>query len=475
MRGRRSIKLVIVLAAGLFPPALPAQTPPDLPALNMANFFPVVREQVEKAFQAAQANPKSADASGALGMILDTYEQYDSAAICYQRARWLDPISFRWAYYLGWVQAASGKFGEAETTLREALRMNARYVPAKLRLAEALLAAGKWEECKSLYAALARDYPEFATAHYGLGRVHSAHRDDTAAVASFQRACELFPPFGAAHYALALAYRRVGAGDKVREHLKLYEQSRTSVPGVEDPLRSAVEDLNLGPMGHMRRGVTLEQAGKIAEAIAEQEKALEVDPKQVQVHINLIALYGRTDQFEKAEEHYRAAVGLNPNQAEAHYNYGVLLVRQGKSQEAAQAFQEVVRVNPFYAEAHHNLGFLLEQQGRLAEALQQYQEAIANRPNYRLAHFHIGRILVSQNQYDEAIQHFLRTLTPEDENTPRFLYALAATYARAGDREKALDYFRRARDAAAARNQSELLRSIERDLTTLGKTGARQK
>lgn len=475
MRSSRSIKLVIVLAAGLCPPALPAQTLPELPAINMANFFPVVREQVEKAFQAAQANPKSAEASGALGMILDTYEQYDSAAVCYQRARWLDPISFRWVYYLGWVQTALGRFGEAETTLREALRMNPRYLPAKLRLAEALLATGKWEECSGLYTALARDYPELATAHYGLGRVHAAQRDDSAAVASLRKACELFPPYGAAHYALGLAYRKVGAGEKVREHLKLYEQSRTSVPGVEDPLRSAVEDLNLGPLGHMRRGVTLEQAGKIPEAIAEEEQALEVDPKQVQVHINLIALYGQTNQFEKAEEHYHAAVNLNPNQAEAHYNYGVLLIREGKSREAARAFQEVVRVNPFYAEAHHNLGFLLEQQGRLAEALQHYQEAIANRPNYRLAHFHAGRILANQNQYDAAIQQFLKTLTPEDESTPRYLYALAATYARAGDREKALDYFHKARDAAAARHQSELLRSIERDLNTVEKTGNEQK
>lgn len=475
MRGSSSIKLIVALTAGLLPTVLPAQTLPELPALNMDNFFPFVREQVEKALRAAQASPKSAEASGALGMILDTYEQYDSAAICYQRARLLDPIVFRWAYHLGWVQTELGRFGQAETTLRDALRMNPRYLPARLRLAEALLGAGRLEESGAIYTALTRDYPELATAHYGLGRVYSAQGDSAAAVESLRKACELFPPYGAAHYALGLAYRKLGAGEKVREHLKLYEQSRTSVPGVEDPLRSAVEDLNLGPLGHMRRGIALEQAGKIHEAIVEEEKALEVDPKQVQVHINLIALYGQTAQFEKAEEHYRAAVNLNPHQAEAHYNYGVLLVKQGKSAEAEGAFREVVRVNPFYAEAHNNLGFLLEQQGRLEEALQHYRAAIAHRPNYRLAHFHAGRILVNQNRYDEAIEHFLKTLAPEDEDTPRFLYALAATYARAGDREKALDYFHKARDAAAGRNQSDLLRSIERDLVILEKTGTQPK
>ena len=470
MRSSRSIKLAITLAAGLFPPVLAAQTLPDLPAINVDNFFPVVRAQVETAIQAAQANPKSADASGRLGMILDTYEQYDSAAVCYQRARWLDPIAFRWVYYLGWVQAARGQFRDAETTLREALQMNLSYLPAQLRLAETLLAAGKWQESGSIYRAITRDYPELAAAHYGLGRVHAAEHQDAEAVASFQTACELFPPYGAAHYALALAYRKVGAGAKVQEHLKLYEQSRTAAPGVEDPLRAAVADLNLGPLGHTRRGVTLEQAGKISEAIAEHEKALEVSPAGVQVHINLIALYGRVGQFEKAEEHYRAAVSLNPNQAEAHYNYGVLLRKQGKDADAQQAFEQAVQINPFFAEAHASLGTLIESQGRLDDALQHFEEAIRNRPNYPLAHFHLGRILVNRGKFDEAIEHFLRSLEPEDGNTPGYLYALGAAYARAGNLAAALKYLRSARELASAHGQSAILHSIERDLKSLEKS-----
>ncbi len=469
MRSRRSIKLVIVLAAGLFPSALPAQTPPDLHAINMANFFPVVREQVEKAFQAAQANPKSADASGALGMILDTYEQYDSAAICYQRARLLDPIVFRWVYYLGWVQAAQGRFGEAEATLREALHLNRGYLPAQLRLAETLLAAGKWEESGRIYESLARRYPGLPEAYYGLGRVRSAQGDHSAAVESLRRACELFPPYGAAHYALAIAYRRTTTGDQARQHFKLYEQNRTATPGVEDPLRAAVADLNRGPLGHMRRGAMLEEAGKTEEALAEQEQALAIDPSLVQIHINLIGLYGRLGQYQKAEEHYRKAVSLNPNQAEAYYNYGVLLRKQGKDTDAQQAFEKAVQINPFFAEAHNGLGVLLERQGQLDEAALHFEQALRNRPNYPLAHFHLGRILVNRGNFDQAIEHFLKTLEPEDENTPGYLYALGATYARAGNLQAALKYLRSARERASARGQSALLRSIERDLETLEK------
>ena len=72
-------------------------------------------------------------------------------------------------------------------------------------------------------------------------------------------------------------------------------------------------------------------------------------------------------------------------------------------------------------------------------------------------------------EYDKAIQHFLMTLTPEDESTPRYLYALAATYARAGNSGEALRYARTAQEQAAARGQAELLASIERDFPALAK------
>ena len=56
---------------------------------------------------------------------------------------------------------------------------------------------------------------------------------------------------------------------------------------------------------------------------------------------------------------------------------------------------------------------------------------------------------------------------PEDGETPRYLYALGATYGRAGDSGKALHYLRAARDQASTRGQSGLLASINKDLESL--------
>jgi tetratricopeptide (TPR) repeat protein len=469
--------LLFSLSAGSSPIALGEQSAslPDLPRLNLVNFLPVVRQQLEQANTVAEADPQNAAACGKLGMALDAYEQYESAEVCYRRARLLEPGLFRWLFYLGWAQAAQGKYAEATVTFAEAARMKPDYLPAQLKLAESLLASRQHDECSKVYQTIIKQHPECAEAHYGLGRVYSARGDTPAAAKSYLQACELFPPYGAAHYALALAYRKLGETERSQQHFSLFEPNKTTVPPLDDPLRTSVGELNLGAVDHIRRGATLEKAGRIDEAITEHQKALEANPQAAQAHINLISLYGRLGQFEKAVESYQAALNLNPDQADIHYNYGVLLLKQGKQQDAEKAFQQALQINPYYAEAHNNLGSLYEQQGRLEEALHEFEEAVKNRPNYRLAHFHIGRILANEKRYDEAIQHFLKTLTPEDEETPRYLYALAATYARAGNLPSALKYARTAREGAAARGQTQLLTSIDRDIRELEKPVTSQK
>mgnify|MGYP002150256073 FL=1 len=155
--------------------------------------------------------------------------------------------------------------------------------------------------------------------------------------------------------------------------------------------------------------------------------------------------------------------------ADLHYNFGVLLTMQERYGEAAKAFERSLQLDPYNAEAHHNFAVMIEREGRWDEAAQHYRRAIENKPGHRMAHFHLGRILVNQDKLTEAVEHFQKTLTPEDEQTPMFMYALGATYARAGDNRKAVQFLRQALKSATAMQQAPLAASIERDLRSLEK------
>lgn len=218
---------------------------------------------------------------------------------------------------------------------------------------------------------------------------------------------------------------------------------------------------------HLKRGAALEREGKLAESIAAHEQALAADAGLVQAHVNLISLYGRAGQPEKAALAFRRASEINPDIPELHYNFGVLLTRQQRMSEAGVAFQRCLQLNPHYAEAHFNYGAIIETDGKLDEAAAHFRKAIENKSGYAEAHFHLGRILVNQNKLQEAIEQFQKSLTPDSEDTSRNLYALGATYLRAGDKAKAIQTLREALKLAKTRNQNELVNSLERDLKSL--------
>jgi tetratricopeptide (TPR) repeat protein len=448
-----------------------AQALPPLPPLPLDSYEPAIRGPIEAAYEEALAHPGDPAREGILGMVLYAHEQYEYAAPCFVRALARDSGDGRWAYYLGRVLVYLGEQEAAARALLQALEQRPDYLPAQVLLAQAALEAGAVDESFGLYEDLARVYPDVAEVHYGLGRIHAQRGEAQAAVEHLSRAGKLFPSFGAAHFALARVYRDQGEEEKAREHLALYQKDKTGWPTLDDPLLADIVALRNSPTDHLRRGIHLAEQGQLSEAAAAHEAALEADPELVQAHVNLIRIYGELGEAAKVEEHYRAAVEQEAGRAETHYNYGVFLMSAQRTDEAAEAFRRTVELAPDHADALNNYAYLLMTTGQLDEAKRYYRKAIESQPDLRSAHFNLGRILVNQEKIWEAIAHLRQTLTPEDEETPRCTYALAAALARAGVREEALKYMVEAEEKARARGQLELLEAIERDRRRLEQEG----
>jgi tetratricopeptide (TPR) repeat protein len=428
----------------------PAEPLPPLPKVSTNSFLPAIRQELEQALADARARPDDAAAVGRLGMVLHAHDQIEAARQCYRRASLLEPKNFSWLYYLGVVSQGPA----AAASLRTALRLRDN-LPAKIKLGEALLASGDFAGAREIYRGL-----HHPAALFGYGR---ATNDPI----YYQKALAAFPQYGAAMFALAQHYQRTGRSAEAQRLMADYPKYKSVAPPVDDPLLDAVHALNRGPDTLLSQAISLEAQGQLASAVDLELKALELDPRLTQAHVNLISLYGRLGDRINAEKHYRQAVALDPGADEGYYNFGVLCYQASRRAEAEAAFRKTLSINPGHAEAHNNLGALLEEQGRLADAARHFRKAIELQPGLRLARFHLGRIYANQRQYALAIEQFQRVVEVEDEATPAYLYALGATQARAGDTAQAVSALAAARDQALARGQTALATSIDRDLAKL--------
>ena len=146
------------------------------------------------------------------------------------------------------------------------------------------------------------------------------------------------------------------------------------------------------------------------------------------------------------------------------------MVTKRQPEQAERYFKEALKLDSCFADAWNNLAAAVERSGDLGAAAGYYARAIALRPDARASHFGLGRIYVNQGRYTEAISEFGKTIQPDDENTPGYLYALAAAHARAGHRKESMALLASAREKAAGRGQSAVVASIDHDLRSFGVT-----
>jgi len=462
--------LLLGVTAAAWPQVLTGQESslPELPAVALDNLAPLIRSAIQEALDKAKASPRDAGVNGKLGMLLQAHNFLKEAEVCYRRARLLDPSAFRWAYYLAHVQVSQANCSDGAASFREALRLEPDYLPAQLLFGRCLIVTGEWEEARKLYESVVQKHPENAEANYGLGRLRSANNELELAIQSFRKACGLFPDFGAAHFAAARAYYRLGQKEQAEKEMELYQKNKGTYPETEDALLDEVVGLYRDYEDWVNLADQLRTEGKLEEAAAAYEGALRIVPELPEPHIWLIHLYGRLRQPAKAEEHYRVAVSLDPGNAQIYFWYGVFVMSQRKTQEAEEAFRRTLELNPNHPVARVNLGYVLEGRGRLSEAVAELRTALEQNPDSPQTHFSLGRMLVKQENFEEGIPHLLEALTVQDEEAKTsYLHAIGIAYAELGDLDNALRYMRQARERAVVRSHTKLVETIDEDLRLL--------
>lgn len=183
------------------------------------------------------------------------------------------------------------------------------------------------------------------------------------------------------------------------------------------------------------RAYVLHRQGRLEDAIAVLEQAVQGDAALPVFHGNLCEMHRQAKRLDEALAHGIKATRLAPDYADAHSNLGIVQFELGLHTEAEASYRRALALNPVFAEAHNNLGNLLRLREDYGASLASYQEAIRLRPAYVEALTNAGKAHLSQHEFAAAEELFRRAAALR----PDYMDALTGTAAAAHGQGKS-DY-----------------------------------
>jgi tetratricopeptide (TPR) repeat protein len=115
-------------------------------------------------------------------------------------------------------------------------------------------------------------------------------------------------------------------------------------------------------------GIDLEAASP-DDARDAYRRAVELDPRHADAHVNLGRLLHEKGETRAAESHYRVALDIDPRHPTAAFNLGVVLDDMKRDQDAIAAYRKAIEIDTDNADAHYNLAGVYERAGRKAAAI----------------------------------------------------------------------------------------------------------
>ncbi len=194
---------------------------------------------------------------------------------------------------------------------------------------------------------------------------------------------------------------------------------------------------------HNDLGSALYEIGRREEAVTHYQQALRIKPEFAEAHFNWGVALAQTGQIREAMGHYEQALRINPEFAEAHNNLGIALYQAGQRDAAMEHYQQALRFKPDFAEAHANYGIALQVLGRVPEAIDQYEQALRIKPDYAEAHLNLGAALDEVGRDDEGIRHYQAALHLRPDSAEAH-YNLGEVLAEAGRAAEAMEHYEQA-------------------------------
>jgi Flp pilus assembly protein TadD len=175
-------------------------------------------------------------------------------------------------------------------------------------------------------------------------------------------------------------------------------------------MRRRLEKYPADFLAHYNLGALSQFRGKMPEAIAYYQQALQVEPKNTSAHNSLGAAFMAGDRLDDAIAQFREALRIDPKYLNARYNLARALAAQNDLDSSANEYSAFLKEKPDDPDAQTGLGTILFVQHRYDEALPHFREAARLKPNDADIQTDLGALLAIEGDLTGATQAFEQAL-----------------------------------------------------------------
>ncbi|HKY55393.1 MAG TPA: tetratricopeptide repeat protein, partial [Anaerolineales bacterium] len=289
--------------------------------------------------------------------------------------------------------------------------------------------------------------PEDVVAHTSLGVAFHRLGQDDRALASYEMALKIDPIYAEAHYFRAnLLYQQGSVREAIagytvamglkpeliqayhkpipEDRLTDYSPSLAEMVWITKPAHRILDlnnriESNPQPNLFKRRAAEYYRLRNYAQAIADLNSALELQPDDASALHSRGVAYEGLGQNERAQEDYQRAIAINPQLANEYLQRGVTFGQAGSFQQSVDSLTEGIRLAPENPIGYFNRGVSYFQLGDLESAIADFSNVIRLSPTDEAAYYWRGVSYEEAGRQREATADYRQFLALSQDETIR--------------------------------------------------------
>jgi len=333
-------------------------------------------------------------------------QSLDQARIQFLEALKIEPRYIPARLALSQLQLARGENAPGVESAEEVINMDPANLAARLTRATGLMKMRENQKAREELRTALKMFPKSNDARFQLGQLDYLERRFSDADADFQILIEAKDPRGLP----GMLEVKAGQG-----------QWNQAIQLVEDQLRQSPDRFDY----RMELAITYFRAGRYAQATDQFQRLIDKKPDSAELYVRIGESKKSAGDIKGAIDSFNKANQLEPRNVTSHLDLAMTYEQSGRDEEARKSYEDVIKLEPDNVEALNNLAYLKADGGvDLDQALAYAKQAQQKRPTDPNVMDTVALIYIRKNLTEDSLR-LLRDLVSQKPENPTFHLHLA--------------------------------------------------